>query len=292
MASARGPRASATDGRTRSHRARASVLILLAVLVAVVSGCAAPAGRLGEVPPPGPYDILAASLVRLSAVSTFHVKASVGGSINASALSSLAGGLPIGLLGKLRLDGASIAGDVDVPRRAAHVSASLPTLFGATADVIVADGEAYTKVSLLGDKYTKSTLPSSPLLVTPAAGATFGQDVALPMVRAGLTITGATVLLPGTDLVEGRPAYHLTLDIPVSGLTTIMGLIGGGNAGSAGLKLDSIGYWVYVDTMQPARLTASGSSATLGDLNIDATIDGYGEQVTITAPAPGQVNGG
>jgi hypothetical protein len=256
-----------------------------------VSGCAAPAGLLGEVPPPGPNDILAASLVRLSAAKTFHVKASVGGSINASALSSLAGGLPIGLLGKLRLDGASIAGDVDVSHRAAHVSASLPTLFGATADVIVVDGEAYTKVSLLGDKYTKSTLPSSPLLVTPAPGATFGQDIALPMVRAGLTLTGATVLLPGTDLVEGRPAYHLTLDVPVSGLTTILGLIGGGNAGS-GLKLDPIGYWVYVDTMQPARLTASGSSATVGDLNIDATIDGYGKPVTITAPAPGQVNGG
>jgi hypothetical protein len=268
------------------------VLVLLVVLVAVVSGCAAPAGRLGEVLPPGPSDILAASLVRLSTATTFHVKASVGGSINASALNSLASGLPIGLLGKLRLDGASIAGDVDVSRRAAHVSASLPTLFGATAEVIVVDGEAYTRVSLLGDKYTKSTLPSSPLLATPVPGATFGQDVALPMVRAGLTLSGATVLLPGTDLVEGRPAYHLMLDVPAPGLTTILGLIGGGDAASAGLKLDSIGYWVYVDTMQPARLTARGSSATVGDLNIDATMDGYGEPVTITAPAPGQVNGG
>jgi hypothetical protein len=257
----------------------------------VVAACGSPTGGLGRIPPLGANDILAASLVRLEGASTLHVKASVGGSLNASALSSLAGGLPIGLLGKLKLDGSSITGDVDVSRRATHLSASFPVLFGAKAEVIVVDGSIYTSVSLLGDKYTKSTLPSSPFLAMPAPGATFGQAEALASVRAALAVSGATATLLGTDSVEGRPAYHLTLDVPASGLTTILGLIGG-SAGGAGIEVGSIGYWVYVDTLQPARLTAGGSSAALGDLNIDATIDGYGEPVTIAAPAPGQVNGG
>jgi hypothetical protein len=291
-ASTRGSRSSASAARTGRRRSRASLIVLSTLLAAVIAACGSPIGGLGRIPPLGPNDILAASLVRLEGASTLHVKASVGGSLNASALSSLAGGLPIGLLGKLKLDGSSITGDVDVSRRAAHLSASFPVLFGAKAEVIVVDGSVYTRVSLLGDNYTKSTLPSSPFLATPAPGATFGQAEALASVRAALAVSGATATLLGTDSVEGRPAYHLTLDVPASGLTTVLGLIGGGSAGGAGIEIGSIGYWVYVDTLQPARLTAAGSSAALGDLNIDATIDGYGQPVTIAAPAPGQVNGG
>jgi hypothetical protein len=180
---------------------------------------------------------------------------------------------------------------VDVARRAAHLSASLPVLFGATADVIVVDGSSYVMISLLGDKYTKSSLPSSPLLTTPAPGATFGQADALAMVRAGVALSGATVTLLGTDVVEGRPAYHLALDVPAARLTTILRLLGS-NGDANRFSVGPIGYWVYVDTMAPAGLTVSGSSAAFGDLNFDATIDGYGEPVTITAPPPARVNGG
>jgi hypothetical protein len=290
-ASARDSRSSAYAARTGRRRSRASLIVLSTLFAVVIAACASPTGGLGGIPPLGPNDILAASLVRLEGASTLQVKASFGGSLNASALSSLAGGLPIGLLGKLKLDGSSIAGDVDVSRRAAHLSASFPVLFDARAEVIVVDGSVYTKVSLLGDNYTKSTLPSSPFLATLAPGATFGQAEALASVLAALAVSGATATLLGTDSVEGRPAYHLTLDVPSSGLTTVLALIGGVASG-AGIEVGSIGYWVYVDTLQPARLTAGGSSASVGDLNIDATIDGYGQPVTIAAPAPGQVNGG
>jgi hypothetical protein len=276
--------------RTAARGSRASLLVLSVLLASVVAGCGSPAGGLGRIPPLGPNDILATSIVRLAAASSLHVKASVGGSLNASALSSLAGGLPVGLLGKLKLDGSSVTGEVDIARRAAHLSASFPVLFGTTADVIVVDGRSYTKVSLLGDKYRQSTLPSSYLAV-PGPGPTFGQTEAMASVLAGLSISGATATLLGTDSVEGRPAYHLTLDLPAAGLVTIMGLFGGG-AGSPGLEVGQIGYWVYVDTMQPARMTVSGSAPALGDLNVDATIDGYGVPVIIAAPPAGQVSGG
>ena len=279
------------ESRPAARGSRASLLVLSVLLASVVAGCGSPVGGLGRIPPLGPNDILAASLVRLAAASSLRVKASVGGSLNASALSSLAGGLPVGLLGKLKLDGSSVTGEVDIRRRAAHLAASFPVLFGTTADVIVVDGRSYTKVSLLGDKYRKSTLPSWTYSAVPAPGPTFGQTEAMASVLAGLSISGATVTLLGTDSVEGRPAYHLTLDLPAAGLTTIMGLFGGG-AGSPGLEVGQIGYWVYVDTMQPARMTVSGSAAAFGDLNVDATIDGYGVPVIISAPPAGQVSGG
>ncbi len=265
---------------------------LLLVLLLSLAGCSAGVGQLAQLGAIGPDAILAGSLARLETAAAFHVEATIGGAINAGSLSSLAGGLPIGLLGQLKLDGATATADVDVSNRAAGVSASLPSLFGATADVVLVDGAIYTRVNLLGDKFTKSSLPPWPLLAGAGSGATYGFTDALAQIKAILKISGTKATLEGRDIVAGRRAYRLTVAVPAAWIERIVEAAGGASAGRPDFQVAAIDYWVYVDTMQLARVRVAATSTAVGSVDLDMTLTAYDRPVVIAAPLADQVNGG
>jgi hypothetical protein len=112
----------------------------------------------------------------------------------------------------------------------------------------------------------------------------------LKALEARLDSSGATETLSGRETVDGRDVYHLVVTVPDSVLNSEISAAGPGASG-LGLVLAPVDCWVYVDTLQPARIRLQASSAAMGNLDLSVILTRYGESVTISAPAADQVNG-
>src|ERR1035437_1394844 len=111
---------------TRGYR---SVLAICALLLAISaaacgSGSATPAQSLLS----DPSAIVTRSLARLEASTALHINGTISGSVDADTVGALLGGGSIGLSGKIKLDGGSLSGDVDMTHQALQLSVSFPSL--------------------------------------------------------------------------------------------------------------------------------------------------------------------
>jgi hypothetical protein len=297
--------------RRRSAIALCAVLILVAV---ASGGCGSgfvlptphraptatptptPTPRPTPTPTPTPIsdanEIIIQSLSGLEHVQTLHIDGKLSGSIDVGKLNGLPGGFLTRLIGKVKLDGSTLAGDVDITNRSAHITASVPNLLGLTLDYIVVDGYQYTKVNLTGQKYTKtpmsSVLPGVDL--TPSASLKIAERVGT--FKAELDRAGVTAGRAGRDIVDGRVAHRVTLSIPVDKFNQAIGSLGGSLADGVTFESVSVDYWAYVDTLLPAMVEAKATSASLGSLDLTVTATKYNQQVTIAAPPDSQVQAG
>lgn len=266
---------------------RLAVCAILLVVFAVGCGTA-PSPTVATLSDPN--EIASRSVSGFQSVKTVHIEAKLDGSINAAALGSLSGGSLSGLSGAIKLDGSTLSGNVDIANSAAHLTATVPNLFGLTIDYILVDGYLYGKVSVGGDKYTRTRVST----ILPAASgndpsASFDVVGALGTFKATLDQAGVTATLAGRDKVDGRDSYHVTVTVPKDKVNQTIGSVGG--SFSAGLSVDSlsIGYWVYVDTLEPAQLEVTATSAELGHVDVTVALTRYNDPVTVTAPPEGQV---
>ena len=62
-----------------------------------------------------------------------------------------------GAAGDIALTGTKLSADVNVESGDAALNLAVPAILGMTADVIVVDGDAYTRVSLISEKYQKTS---------------------------------------------------------------------------------------------------------------------------------------
>ena len=268
---------------------RRPALTLCAIVVAIAaSGCGSSSGTPTAAPVSDPNEIITRSAAGLAGVQTVHFDIAIAGSVNMGALSGLTGSGSSALSGSIKLDGASVTGDLDIAKRAYHVSASLPTRFGLTADLIQVDGYRYTKISTSGDKYTKSEV-STPLLPSAAPSATLDVADTVNQLKSSLNAAGAQATLVGRDKVDGRDAYHVTVNVPVDKLNQQIGATGGSAASGISVDTASFDYWVYVDSLQPAKLDVKGSSASLGSIDLTVTLTKYDQPVTITVPPDSEI---
>ena len=267
-----------------------SVLAACALVLVFAAGCSSWIGLLAQPTPLGPDEIMARSLARLETAGTFHLEAKIGGSVKAGSLGSIAGGIPVGLLGNIKLDGATMTGDVNVANRAAHAVASFPSLFGMTAEVVLADGYTYTKISLLGDKFTKLKAPASLSPAGPGPSATLGFTDAVSQARSVLESSGTVATLAGRGTVDGLDAYHLAVTVPQDGIKRLLQDVSGAAAPGLDVQVAPFDYWVYLDTLRPARLELKASSATFGTIDLDLTLTGYDLPVQIAPPPASKVN--
>jgi len=259
------------------------------LLAATAVGCGRPSGTPAPSLLTDPEAIVAASLTRFEAASTFHVHGPIEGSVDPSGLSALLGGGPVGISGTLKLDGGSLDGDFDLPRQAFDVSGALPSLFGTSVDEIYVDGYAYTRVSSplspAAAKYTRSRLDPTALAQSGGSpGATFGPAAVLEGLLAAIADSGATATLLSQDRVDGRATYHVVETIPQGALGRALTALGLDPAAVGELTLAPVDYWVYDDTLQPAGIGISLSSPDLGSVEITLQLTSYGEPSTIRAP--------
>ena len=278
-------------------RFRRPVLAIGAVLFAIsATGCGGSSGTPSPTPQPrlsDPNEIVARSFARLESTTAFHVDGTLGGSINAGSLGQLTGGALAGMSGTIKVDGTLIAGDVDMTNQAFDMSLALPaTLFGITAEVILVGGYMYTNVNVLGSKYTKVKVPASVLMTSAAPSATLNFADVVRQLKSRLDSGGVTYVLAGLDTVGGRDAYHVVVNVPSALVGQEIAAIGGSAASGIALDLAPVDYWVYVNSLQPAKLELKASSSTLGNLDLALTLTKYDQPVQIKAPPDSQVQAG
>lgn len=236
-----------------------------------------------------PNEIVSRSIAQLATETTVHLDGTVNGTVDAGSISALVGFGTGGLSGNIKLDNASLSGDVDIPKQAAKLSATFPTLFGLSGEAILVDGYSYIRFGTSSTKYTKSKVSASLLMPSAAPDATLSIAGALGQLKTLIGSRGVTATLLERESVSGRDAYHVTVGVPAELLNGGVGAVGGAAASGVTLDLARIDYWVYVDSLQPARLHLKVSSTTLGNIELTVTLTKYGQPVTIQAPPDGQV---
>src|SRR5665811_2430994 len=93
----------------------------------------------------------------------------------------------------------------------------------------------------------------------------------------------------GRGQVDGRDAYHVSVSVPKDLINQQMGALGGGAASGISIDTATLDYWVYVDSLNPAKMELKASSATLGNLTVTVTLTKYNQPVTIKAPADSEI---
>ncbi len=267
---------------------RRLVFVFSAVLLAIAMvACGSSSGTPTAVPVSDPNEIITRSANGMAAVQTVHFDVAISGSLKAQALGSSGSGL--GLTGPIRLDGATVSGDVDVQKRAFHLTASMPTLMGLSADLILVDGYQYTKNSLAGDKYTKSKASMLLPLASSAPGATLDISGTVNSLKSSLDAAGVRATLVGREKANGRDAYRLSVIIPKDLINQQVGALSGDAAGSISIDTVTLDYWVYVDSLYPAKMVLKANSATAGNLTFTVTLTKYNEPVAVKVPADSEI---
>jgi hypothetical protein len=256
--------------------------------LAIVAGCSSSA-----TPTPSPISdpqlLLTQSVAKTADVSSLHIKIDLSGKVNTSSLGESASMLG----GSFDLTGTNVEGDVDVKKQAADLKFAMPGLLSLSGEVIVIDGYAYTKISLQGDKFTKSKLsdltgglPVSVPSAMPSAGAVVDQVAAL---RKSMQDAGVTMTMKGDDKIDGKDAYHVEVGLPMDKINT---LLASGAANAPKLDSANVDAWFYKDDSLPAKVEIKGASSTIGNLDMVMTMTGYNKAVTIAAPSADQIQAG
>ena len=262
------------------------------------SASSAPTAVAPAANPNDPNSIITNAISGGSAIKSFHIKIVVTGSINEALIASAAGTGGKAPKGTLKLDGSSIEGDVDIANQAAHIAVSLPTV-PVTGDVILAGGNLYYKLSLMGPKYTKMSLgslgslaKSLPVAVpTPGASAMTSLTDELTQLRAAMVQAGVTATLVGVDQIGGQDAYHINVSIPIAKLNAQIAAAAATNKSAAGVKIDSASFdvWIYKANSRLAKIEIKGASSSIGNIDLVVTITAYDAPVTISAPPASEI---
>ena len=246
------------------HRRRAAVIsttmVVIALFVAACGGNSGPALT-------DPGEILTKALAAMQNAKSVHLEATVDGTVKADLTGA-------GTARELNIGGTNLTGDLDLAAKNAHVSAAVPALLGLTADVIIVGPDTFTKVSLSGDKYKKST--------TSATDPT-DPTVALKEVEAFLKRPEVKPVKKDDTDCGPKKCYRIELTLSAEDLKALIP--------DQDLRGASIVATILIerDTLYPTSAIVTISAATFGELKATITLSNWDKSVTITAPPADQV---
>jgi hypothetical protein len=270
------------------------LLALLSAAWLLAAGCGGTAVTLAPTPTPSPTpirnpeDLIVRSLDALLSSESFHVRADMEGR---ASLSILVGEESIlGRLGAaVDLGDSYVEGDIDVTDQAADLAFEVPGFpTGLNGRVVVADGHVYTRISILGGNYNRSTFGELPSALQPGDRSDAARARRIEFLRASLDDAGITAVMRPMEVVDGSSYYHASITIPLDSLNAALSE-GGGYA--ARIKVESIflEYWVFEETLLPASLKLTADAGESGHLRAELVFSRYGEPVRVMPPDPGQV---
>ena len=272
------------------RRPRSALALMALAGVVIASGCGGSSGTPTPPPISDPHEIITQAVANAAAVKSLHIKIELSGSVNTGALPGLSGS---SLVGNVDLSGTTLEGDVDVTKQAVDLKLAVPNLFGLSGEVIVVDGYAYTKISILpgGDKFTKSKLSDTIPVSIPSPGAIASGVITdqIDAFRKTLTDAGAVATLKPDDNVGGKNAYHVSISLPVAQINSMLVAKGGSVASGITLDSASVELWTYKENLLPAKIEVKASAGATGNLDVVVTLTNYDQTVTIKAPADGDV---
>ena len=255
------------------------LLVLIAALSMVLAACGSPAAPALT----DPKDILSKSIVALQGTKSAHIHVDLSGSIKADLTGS-------GSTAPLDLTGTTADIDVDIANKGLHFAAAVPALLGVTLDVIVVGSDTYTKVSLLGAKYKKSSTAALASLVPASAGAIASGNVTDPQqiladVKTALDKL-ATPPVKGADEKCGdQDCYKVSLAITAADLASA-GQALGTNLAATG----TVDVWVRKNDLVPAKALVTVNAGDQGTLTLTLTVSNVNGSMTIAAPPADQID--
>jgi len=267
---------------------------IVAIVGLVAAGCGGSSKGTPTAPPVSdPDEIITRSVTASQNITSLHIRVNVGGKVNLSSLSGgSAGG---GLGGSIDLAGTYAEGDIDASKKdtqdvKADLKFGMPGLLALSGRIIVVDGYMYTQVSLQGDKYSKSKLDTALPVSVPSAdpSATLAIASQVDELRKSLKDAGATTSLKGDEKVDGKDCYHVAIDVPASKLNELLGTAGVASASMA-IESTQVDYYVYKDSLLPAKVFLGANVTGVGNLTLEAIITKYGESVSVKAPDASQI---
>ena len=235
-------------------------LLVVALLVAACGGNSGPALT-------DPSEILTKAVAAMQSAKSVHLEVTVEGTFKADLTGT-------GNTSELNLAGTNLKGDLDLAAKNAHVSAAVPAFLGLTADIIIVGTDTFTKVSLSGDKYQKST--------TSATDPT-DPTVALKEVETFLKRPEVKPVKKDDTDCGSKKCYQVELKLSADDLKALMP--------DQDLQGASVVATILVekDTLYPASATVTMSATTFGELKATITMTDWDKAVTITAPPADQV---
>ena len=148
-----------------------------------------------------PKEILTKSVLTLKDVKSMHLHADVSGVVK---LDLTGTGKPA----DLDLKGTNADGDVDIVNKKVHLTLSAPALLNVTADIIVIGNDTYTKVSLLGPKYTKTTSTGSD-----ASSAASDPQKIIDQINSFLNTPGVAPTKQADEKCGDKDCYHVSMNL-------------------------------------------------------------------------------
>ncbi len=245
------------------HRRAFALPALLVVAALVLGACGA-----GSAPPiTDPKEIITKSVEAIQKAKTVHLEVTVEGTLTADLIGS-------GQTSEMSLAGTSLTADLDLANNNAHISAAVPAFLGLTADIIVIGADTYTKISLAGDKYEKSTTtPGDP--TDPAT--------AIKEVADFLDKPEVAPIKKDDASCGSRSCYQVVISLSADDLKTLLPDQDVGDATVVATIL------VKKDTLNPASATVTITGTTVGDITVTVVMSDWNKSLTITAPPADQV---
>jgi hypothetical protein len=223
-----------------------------------------------------PTEILTKALEATQDAKSVHVKADIAGSVALDLTGQGSGG-------PLELTGTTVEGDIDLAGKNAQATLSAPALFGLSGELIVIGQDSYVKISLLGDKYQKTTNETD----SPTDALSDPQQAIADLQKALEDLPAPPTKAPDEKCGDAD-CYRVTLDVP----TTDVGGALGGVLGSAAPDVSGTGtidVWVRKDDLRPAKLVVTADGGAEGKLTVTLELTRWDEPVSITAPPADQV---
>ncbi len=226
-----------------------------------------------------PVDILVKSVESLREVKSFHVDVDVSGELNVDMFGT-------GSASGLDLANTTASADVDVENGNAHLEFAAPSLLGIEGELIQIGTTSYTRVSLMGDSFTRSEsedIPTDPDEITDEDLAELRTELSKPEVAP----------TKGDDVDCGdKRCYAVVFDLTAAELQDL-----GGELPTDELPVDvgegSVKLTVHVeqDTLRPAALLVDADAGQDGSIQVEVTLSGWDQPVSISAPPADQVQG-
>jgi hypothetical protein len=225
-----------------------------------------------------PKEILTKAVENVQAATSVHFTADISGNLALDPTGAASGsGLDLG--------GTTVEGDVDIAGGNATASFSAPALFGLSGDAIVVGTDSYLRLSLLGDKYQKTSNPAGDPL-----GALSDPKKTIADLTASLDSLPTPPVKQPNEKCGDKDCYRITLSVPN---TDVGGALGGvlGNASAA----PSVGgsgtadVWVTTDDLLPVRLAISADGGGGGTLTATIQLSAWNAGVSVSPPPADQV---
>lgn len=251
-----------------------AILVLAATVAILVAACNG--GSAGPALT-DPKAIVTAALKSTEAAKSVHLDVAADGKATVSLPGSLGTGVPV------NLTGTTASADVDLAKKAAKATFSVPALLGLAGEAIAVDGKTYLKTTVTGPLYQESAAGGG--AVDPSnAGGMIGN-------LGDLLLKPGVALAKGDDVACGsRQCYTVTADLTAEALgTTGTGAIGGLPVDLTGATLKLT---VRVEKDLPyhlAGVTAVISMPSDSSVTVELTASKWDEPVSIPAPPADQV---